>query len=1495
MRNARVTALLGFFPLLVVIVTDHSKALHYRTERRQASLALTASSRTSDQPASSREASSRRTAVLSSAIPAQPHKLEKQLLSFEANASQTNSRVLFASRGSDYTVLLQRDGAVLDLKNSSVAGQTPGNERSVDALSKTRPGTIERSRSSVLQWQVVGASAAAKAVPSQILPGVSNYFIGNDPSKWRTNVKRYGRVTLEDVLAGVDLTYYGQNRELEYDIVVHADVDPKTVRIAFKGQRKLKLLPDGDLIVDIGGGELRLPKPTAYQLSSNSLPAKSLVDVHYILKGAVLSFDVRGRDHTRAVVIDPVISYSSFLGGSGFENGNAITADSMGNVYVTGETSSSDFPVTPGGYQQSNGGGSDVFVSKFDVTGNLVYSTYLGGELSERGSSIAVDANGNAYITGRTNSVSFPLMNAWQSQLLGDFDAFVTELNPQGNALLFSTYLGGSGNDEGSGIAVDSSGDIYVTGGTSSLSGDDFPTTTGAFQRLFGGGNNDAFVTKFDPTQVGSGTLVYSTFLGGGGIDRGNSIAVDSAGNAYVTGRTASSDFPISGATQPAFGGGTYDAFVTELNNAGSSLLFSTFLGGSGTDQGYGIALDSSNAIYVTGVTNSLDFPTANAYQQTNAGANDVFLTKFAPGGSSVVYSSYFGGSASDSGSSVAVDNTGIAFLTGRTSSAANFPVTANAIQPGFGGGPNDAFVAKIDPSQSGATSLVYSSYLGGSNDENIPSSGAAGNPSGGVAVDSLGNAYLTGSTSSPDFPTATSFQAAYGGGSSDAFVIQIAFGQSSSGSFSVGVNLDSQTVLPGGGATYTVTVFPSRGFTGSVGLTASGLPSNATVSFNPAMISITDATPKTASMSVLTDPATPEGAYQITIVATKNALQSSTSTVLNVSTPTGSSDLLLTITGSPNPVTLNTTLTYSLNVLNNGPGTATGVTVSDPLPQTLTGIRVTSKRGTCSQGSSVTCNVGILGIGEGAAITITGMPTTSGQLQNTAQVGGDQSDPDNSNNSATATNLAQSPGTGSPMMLDSTLTVTPLITGLNEPTGIAFLGPNDFLVIEKSPRSGSADANILRVTNGMASTVLQLPVNSAVERGLLGIALHPNFPTTPYIYLYWTCRGAEAGDHCDAAAGTATDVSKVPLLGNRVDRFIWTGTTLTFDRNLIALRSYQADEGQSLRGNHNGGKIVFGPDGKLYILIGDNGRRGNLQNVQFGTFSDGIHDDQFGGPDPDNNHLTGVILRLNDDGTTPADNPFFAAGANVGGEDGANIQRIYAYGLRNSFGMAFDPISGNLWDEENGDDSFDEINLIPPGANNGWVQIMGPAIRIGDFKSIETSPAYFGLQQIRWSPTLIADSPDVAMGNLFLLDGAFYNDPRFSWKYALAPSPIGFAGAALGSFAGDLFVGAARTFLEGGYLFHFKLTQDRSDLDLTQDVRLADRVADNTDKFDITESESLLIGRDFGITTDIETGPDGNLFVVSLSNSAGSPASGGVYEISLSPLSMKSVLGSRK
>jgi glucose/arabinose dehydrogenase len=450
------------------------------------------------------------------------------------------------------------------------------------------------------------------------------------------------------------------------------------------------------------------------------------------------------------------------------------------------------------------------------------------------------------------------------------------------------------------------------------------------------------------------------------------------------------------------------------------------------------------------------------------------------------------------------------------------------------------------------------------------------------------------------------------------------------------------------------------------------------------------------------------------------------------------------------------------------------------------------------------------------------------------------------------------------PEILAPNLAVRTLVSGLVTPTTMAFIGASDILVLEK------ITGRVQRVTDGaIDSTVLDLAVNFGSERGLLGIALHPDFPTNPGVYLYWT----------ESTTGADTGVlSSTPLLGNRVDRFVWNGSSLTFDHNVIQLRAIQQDAGQPERGNHDGGIIAFGWDGKLYIFIGDVGRRGHLQNLPCGPTATcpgtTVPDDQFGGPEPDNAHLTGVILRLNDDGTTPADNPFFAAGAAMGGEAGANVQKIFSYGHRNSFGMAVDPLSGNLWLQENGDDSFSEINRIEAGMNGGWIQIAGPVERIAQFKEIETTFGGQNLQQLRWPPTNIADTPGEALSRLFMLPGSEYSDPEFSWKWEVAPAAVGFLNSqGLGpQFAGDMFVGAATANLQGGYLFRFDLTGNRRKVGVS-DPRLEDRVADNLAKHEITESESLLFGRNFGVTTDIKTGPNGNLFVVSIT-------SGAIYEI---------------
>jgi glucose/arabinose dehydrogenase len=480
------------------------------------------------------------------------------------------------------------------------------------------------------------------------------------------------------------------------------------------------------------------------------------------------------------------------------------------------------------------------------------------------------------------------------------------------------------------------------------------------------------------------------------------------------------------------------------------------------------------------------------------------------------------------------------------------------------------------------------------------------------------------------------------------------------------------------------------------------------------------------------------------------------------------------------------------------------------------------------------------------------------------------------------------------PTLVDPNLQVNAVITNLVTPTTMAFLGPNDFLILEKDT------GRVKRIVNGTEQAILlDLAVNAFNERGLLGIALHPNFPTNPGVYLFWSCRtlappsdeffpDQEECSDTNMFGADSGEVLDAPLLGNRVDRFELVGSILQYDQNLIMLRSFQndaaevpegqGDQDQPARGNHDAGVLAFGPDGKLYILFGDVGRRGQLQNLPSGPTETGlgtpVQDDQFGGPEPDDEHLAGVILRLNDDGTTPGDNPF----SGTGDEIGENIKKIFAYGIRNSFGMAFDPVSGKLWLQENGEDAFDELNLVNPGMNSGWIQIIGPLSRLDEYKSIETTSLHHedfpNLQQFRWGPERIADTPQEASSRLFEIPGSHYSDPEFSWKHVLAPAGIGFLkSSALGpNYSNDLFVGFAVPEPLGGPLFHFNLTGNRRKI-AVNDPRLQDRVADNVTFHDMTESESLLFGENFGVVTDIKTAPDGTLYVVSISD-------GAVYQI---------------
>jgi hypothetical protein len=511
----------------------------------------------------------------------------------------------------------------------------------------------------------------------------------------------------------------------------------------------------GDLILRMDAGEIRQSRPIVYQQIDG---ARRIIPASYLIKGEKqVAFQIANYDRSKPLVIDPTLAFSTYLGGSGMDRGSGIAVDLAGNVYMTGSTISTDFPVTPGAFQTEKAdiGQPDAFVTKMNSTGTaLIYSTYFGGNNRDTGNDIALDQAGNAYITGLTDSGDLPTTpGAFRTTIPGgdEFASFVMKLNPSGTALVYSTFLGpGTSN----GIAVDPEGNAYITG--QAVAG--FPITLGAFQTV-SGGNSEAFVTKLNTTGT---ALVYSTFVGGSGFDVGADIAIDSGGNAYITGQ-GGAGFPVTpGAFQPSFAG-ISDAIVTKLNAAGTALVYSTFLGGSNTDAGNAIAVNAAGNAYVTGITESLNFPTtAGAFQTVKAVVLDAFVTKLSVAGDALSYSTYLGGDGHDVGFDIALDTAGNASITGGTGSS-NFPTTADAIQSGYGGN-NDAYITTLNAT---GTGLLFSTYLGGSGVETAFS----------LFIDAAGSIYVTGLTGSTDFPiTPGAFQTVFAGGSSDAFVTKVVF-----------------------------------------------------------------------------------------------------------------------------------------------------------------------------------------------------------------------------------------------------------------------------------------------------------------------------------------------------------------------------------------------------------------------------------------------------------------------------------------------------------------------------------------------------------------------------------------------------------------------------------------------------------------------------------------------------------------------------------------------
>lgn len=618
----------------------------------------------------------------------------------------------------------------------------------------------------------VGASHTLQLSAENQQKGRVNYRLGRDSKRWKTGVPTYGSVLYKEVYPGVDMKFYGKDRVLEYDMIIHPGADPSKVRLGYEGIRALRKTPTGALEVVLKTGDALVQKrPYIYQeINGVRRKIKGEFQLYKNTKQHYqesYGFQVASYDKKYPLVIDPTIVYSTYLGGDNEEVGNDIAVDGNGNVYVIGSTASTRFKtvVSP---VKTYTGKQDVFVAKIDPAGGAFsYLTYLGGSEDDEGNGIAVDSTGNVYLAGSTVSTNFPstatVFQPARGGILTErkFDAFVAKLNPDGS-VSYATYLGGGQDDEGRGIAVDKDGQAYVTGLThsSGASGSAFPTTPAAFQSAISE-HSDAFITKINAD--GSG-LIYSTFLGGGkgsetegGFDEGNDIAVDSTGAAYITGSTSSETFPTLSASQSTRAGNTgnkkFDAFVTKMSADGSSLVYSTYLGGSKDEEGNGIAVDVAGNVYVTGGTLSSDFPTTPtsfqrkiAHEETTPPtdpANDAFVVKM-DSSSGLLYATYLGGTDFDEGSRIAVDEEGAAYVTGATLSK-DFP-SVLPIQKD-NAGKSDLFVTKID--LTGAFAL-FSTYLGGSGAD-------AGHA---IAIGSKDVSYVTGETTSVDFLTVSPLQA---------------------------------------------------------------------------------------------------------------------------------------------------------------------------------------------------------------------------------------------------------------------------------------------------------------------------------------------------------------------------------------------------------------------------------------------------------------------------------------------------------------------------------------------------------------------------------------------------------------------------------------------------------------------------------------------------------------------------------------------------------------
>ncbi|MGH9674660.1 MAG: SBBP repeat-containing protein, partial [Bryobacteraceae bacterium] len=635
-------------------------------------------------------------------------------LYFEPNGGQADPDVRFLARA---------PGGTLQLTQAAVTLQAGGRNVGLRPLNANPSATIEGFE------------------PTR---GKSNYLVGANPRRWRLGIPHYAKVRYRDIYPGIDLVFYGNQRRLEYDWVVHPGASPSSILVRFEGTKSVRLTAAGDLAIATDRGVITQHKPVLYQHTAGG---RAPVDGRYVMRGPnQAGFAVDSYDPSLDLIIDPVLSFATYLGGGGDDLVQAVALDSAGNVYLTGGTGSTNFPLRSP--LRSTNTGGDVFVTKIDPTGaSIVYSTYLGGSAQEVARAIAVDAEGNAYVTGETASADYPTRSAFQSAARAQ-DAFLTKLNAAGDGLVYSTYFGGAAAEFGFGIAVDGSGAAYLAGQTASM---DFPLRT-PVQAAFGGGSTDAFVAKFSP----AGGLVFSTYLGGAGGDAGYAVTVDAAGRAHAAGSTGSNAYPVVNPIQRTRAG-QFDGFICRFNAAGSALEFSTYHGGDLDDQIYAIALDAAGNVLVSGATGSEDFPLRQPVQMFHGGAGeDAFVSKLDSSGTNLIYSTYLGGRDVDRSRGLGVDPAGNAWITGSTASD-NFPVAGSLQQRRA----RDAFVTKLSP----VGAILFSTFYGGEGDE----TGVA------LAVDGRGDVIVTGTTTSTGLPVMNALQPRYAGGARDAFLFKLA------------------------------------------------------------------------------------------------------------------------------------------------------------------------------------------------------------------------------------------------------------------------------------------------------------------------------------------------------------------------------------------------------------------------------------------------------------------------------------------------------------------------------------------------------------------------------------------------------------------------------------------------------------------------------------------------------------------------------------------------